>query len=135
MSFIFRRASLHNIVSGRSAVWLARHVRDVEVLGSNPSAPTNPAMKQNQRIHVLYTGTVQGVGFRFTAERIASRLGVTGFVKNLPDGNVEVVCEGERGSLEEFLGGMRENMRGYISDSQVEWGAAREEFSSFEIRF
>ncbi|RKY42654.1 MAG: acylphosphatase [Candidatus Makaraimicrobium thalassicum] len=113
----------------------------MEVLGSNPSAPTMllqaeiPAMAQMQRIHVLYTGTVQGVGFRFTAERIALRLGITGFVKNRSDGNVEAVCEGDRQQLEAFLKGMSENMYGYIGDSRVDWEPPRGEFSSFEIRF
>lgn len=92
-------------------------------------------MSKVQRIHVIYTGSVQGVGFRFTAERIAARLGVNGFVKNLIDGNVEVVCEGQKDQLETFLKNIKKAMNGYISDSQVDWEPAREEFLSFEIRF
>ena len=91
-------------------------------------------MDRNQRVHVLYSGDVHGVGFRFTAERIAARLGLTGFVKNLSDGTVEVVCEGERGRLEAFLEELRKAMVGYIGDSRVDWGPSRGEFSSFGIR-
>ncbi|MDD5634051.1 MAG: acylphosphatase, partial [Candidatus Omnitrophica bacterium] len=54
-------------------------------------------------MHAVYSGVVQGVGFRFTAERIAKNIGITGFVRNLPNGNVEVVCEGERPQIDSFL--------------------------------
>jgi acylphosphatase len=92
-------------------------------------------MEQAQRAHAVFSGNVQGVGFRFTAERLASREGVTGFVRNLPDGRVEIVCEAARDQLESFINGIKEEMYGYISDSQVEWENRRGEFSSFEIRF
>jgi len=48
-----------------------------------------------KRVQVIYKGMVQGVGFRFTAEALARRFDVTGYAKNLTDGNVEVVAEGE----------------------------------------
>ncbi|NQT32764.1 MAG: acylphosphatase [Candidatus Omnitrophica bacterium] len=92
-------------------------------------------MNQSQRIHVIYTGNVHGVGFRFTAERVARRLGVSGFVKNLPDGTVEAMCEGSEEELKSFLKDIKENMRGYVSDSQIAWRPATGEFASFEIRF
>lgn len=92
-------------------------------------------MAQNKRIHVLYSGNVQGVGFRFAAERVAGRLGVTGYVKNLPDGNVEVVCEGSSQEIDEFLADMRDAMGGYISNALVHSSPARGEFSSFQIKF
>ncbi len=62
-------------------------------------------------------------------------MGITGFVKNLSNGNVEIVCEGDREQLEGFLEYMREDMRGYISDFHVDWEPASDEFASFEIRF
>lgn len=92
-------------------------------------------MVKNDRVHVLYTGNVQGVGFRFSVERIALRLGLNGYVKNMPDGRVEVISEGVRSVLETFLSDINENMSGYISDSQVEWECGNEEFVSFEVRF
>lgn len=92
-------------------------------------------MESEQRIHVLYIGHVQGVGFRFTAERIASHLGLVGYVKNLTDGSVEVVCEGNKRTLEEFLERMDDRMGGYISSSEVQWMPSRGEFRIFEIRY
>jgi acylphosphatase len=92
-------------------------------------------MNQTERIHVLYSGNVQGVGFRFITERIARGMALTGFVRNLSNGNVEIVCEGSKTRLEEFLGSINENMRGYIGDSRVKWEPSRGEFSTFEIRF
>ena len=55
------------------------------------------------RKHYLVKGSVQGVGFRFRAVRYAGRLGITGYVRNLPDGDVEMELEGERGALGQFL--------------------------------
>ncbi len=56
-----------------------------------------------KRIHVYYSGMVQGVGFRFTAEKLAKGLGLAGWVKNLRDGRVEVLCEGEEADLVSFI--------------------------------
>ena len=56
------------------------------------------------RAHIYYEGRVQGVGFRYTAERLALEKGLGGWVKNLPDGRVEVVCEGSKDRIEAFLG-------------------------------
>lgn len=52
------------------------------------------------RLHVLIEGDVQGVGFRFAAQREAAALGLTGWVRNLPDGRVEAEFEGPRDALE-----------------------------------
>ena len=94
-----------------------------------------PARSKKQRVHIIYTGSVQGVGFRFTAEGLASVLNLTGFVKNLPDGNVEVVAEGEEGVLMDFIGKIKGRLGGYIQDTDISWFPASGEFSSFEIRF
>jgi len=75
------------------------------------------------------------VGFRFTVRDIALRLQLTGFVRNLTNGTVEVVCEGEKKSLKKFLNIVQENLAGYIGDSCVKWEPPREESASFEIRF
>jgi len=54
-------------------------------------------------LNVVFAGTVQGVGFRRFVKNIADEMGVKGYVKNLPDGTVEVVAEGDEKLLEEFL--------------------------------
>jgi len=92
-------------------------------------------MDQMQRARAIFAGTVQGVGFRFTAERIALRMNVTGFVRNLPNGTVEIICEGEPQQIKTFLDEIEESMYGYISDASVELESALGEFSSFDIKF
>ncbi len=88
-----------------------------------------------KRLHVYYEGSVQGVGFRFTAERIASELNLTGWVKNLPDGKVELVAEGDNKKLSSLLMQIKDNTPGYISRDIVDWQGYRDEFKDFGIRF
>jgi len=88
-----------------------------------------------KRVHVFYSGRVQGIGFRFTAERVGRQLGLTGWVKNLTDGRVEVVCEGTEEDLNLFLEKIRRTMGGYIADEEINWLVAKEEFEGFDIRF
>ncbi len=59
--------------------------------------------------HVFYEGRVQGVGFRFTCKQIARGYDVAGWVRNLPDGRVELQCSGEREEVEAFLEGIAES--------------------------
>ena len=88
------------------------------------------------RLHANFSGTVQGVGFRFTVRRIAEQYEVTGFVKNLPSGRVEVVAEGNRGVVEDFIEDIRNGiLSGYIRKVKKEWGPATGEYKEFEIRF
>lgn len=84
---------------------------------------------------VLYRGHVQGVGFRYTAQSIARRYEVSGFVRNLPDGQVELVAEGEKHELAAFLDDVRERMVRHIRDERVDTQPASGEFAGFEIRF
>jgi len=87
-----------------------------------------------KRIHVIYSGRVQGVGFRYTAEEIASQCGLRGWVRNRRDGSVELVVEGSEAALREFLGGMQNGPLGRnIFDAEVSWQAATGEFEDFYI--
>jgi len=89
-----------------------------------------------KRVQVYYSGRVQGVGFRFTAERIANQLELVGWVKNLEDGGVELVCEGEEPVVSELLDKIKNGiMKSYIRNTRVSWNEATGEFNSFEIRF
>ena len=88
------------------------------------------------RLHVNFLGTVQGVGFRFTVRRIAEQYEVTGFVKNLPDGCVEVVAEGDREVVESFTDAIHNGiLNGYIRKVEKEWQPATEEYKEFKIEF
>jgi len=90
---------------------------------------------QTVRRHVWYTGTVQGVGFRFTTRRLARGRDVTGFVKNLPDGRVEVVAEGPAGEVDGFLRDVRKALGRYIRDVQVAEEAPSGTFDGFGVAF
>ena len=89
----------------------------------------------NKRIHVYYSGRVQGVGFRFTVERLAIDLGLRGWVRNLPDGKVELLCEGNEQTLNKILASVDDKFSRYITQKQVNWMPASREFNTFEIRF
>lgn len=79
---------------------------------------------------------MQGVGFRFTAETTAMGLHLTGWVRNLRDGRVETVVEGEEALLHDFLGQMRTgSMANFIRKVDVAWEPATGEFRGFEIRY
>lgn len=88
-----------------------------------------------KRILVFYSGRVQGVGFRFTAEDIAHELGVTGWVQNLRDGRVELVAEAEEAVLQEFLSRIEQHFRGYIHNQDTSWQPASGEFEDFAVKF
>jgi len=87
-----------------------------------------------QRREVLYRGTVQGVGFRFTASRIAVRFQVTGFVENLADGRVRLVAEGRCPQIEGFLAAIQEALGAFIDGAEQTTGAATYTFRTFSIR-
>ena len=90
---------------------------------------------QRERRHVTYSGQVQGVGFRYTSMCVARGHDVTGWVRNLPDGRVEIVAEGAAAELDRFLSGVASALGGYIAATQVEIGTASGEFGGFGVRF
>lgn len=93
-------------------------------------------MSGKARAHVLISGRVQGVAYRFFAEKWANALGVTGWVRNLHDGRVEVLAEGDRRSIDLFLERLRDGPRlAQVDGFEVEWGDSPGEFASFLIRF
>jgi len=90
-------------------------------------------LPDKQRHTTYFTGSVQGVGFRFTTELIAGSYHVTGFVRNLPDGRVELVAEGHPDELERFLAKITNTMQPNIDDIQTNHATATGEFTSFFI--
>jgi len=86
------------------------------------------------RMMVLYSGRVQGVGFRYTTRSVAAGFDVCGTVCNLPDGRVELLAEGERAELEAFREAIRdEGLAANIRDEAVTWSEAQGGFRGFEI--
>jgi len=86
------------------------------------------------RLHIYFSGHVQGVGFRYSVKQLSLEFDVTGWVKNLPDGRVELVAEGERNELETFQAAIPDaGLRRFIRDTQSHWGEGTGEFRGFEI--
>lgn len=94
-----------------------------------------PETDDQIRWRVLFSGMVQGVGFRYTTERIAGRFAVAGYVRNLPDGRVELVVEAPAAELAEFLAALEEVMARYIRDRRQTESPGTGEFSGFGIRY
>jgi len=92
-----------------------------------------PPTSSAQRRRVLYTGHVQGVGFRFTVRQIAQSFTVTGFVRNLPNGKVELVAEGAPVELDRFLAEVANSMADHIRDAATSSELATGEYGSFVI--
>lgn len=85
-------------------------------------------------MHVLYSGSVQGVGFRFTAVNIATILKIKGWVRNLPDSRVEIIAEGEESSLKNFFLRIDGYFNKYISSRDIEWLDAAGNLGDFEVK-
>jgi acylphosphatase len=83
---------------------------------------------------VHYAGRVQGVGFRCTVQNIALQYNIAGYVRNLPDGRVELLMEGSDSDLNKIAEGIAEKMAGFIKDTTVQAAPATGEFQHFTIR-
>lgn len=93
------------------------------------------AAKPLQRRQATYSGHVQGVGFRYTTQSIARGYDVVGYVRNLPDGRVELVAEGTATELDAFLAEIAEQMSGNIRSVDCDQRPALGEFADFSIRY
>jgi len=88
------------------------------------------------RAHVVVKGRVQGVYYRAETRDRARQLGLTGWVKNRPDGAVEAVFEGEKGAVEEMVSWCRQGPPlAEVTDLEVEWSGYTGEFEGFKIAF
>jgi len=89
----------------------------------------------SSRLHLLISGAVQGVFFRTTARKKAQELGLTGYVRNLEDGRVEIFAEGERSHLAALAQWCYHGTRAARVDNvEEEWSDASGEFDGFSIR-
>lgn len=88
-----------------------------------------------KRVHVLFSGMVQGVGFRFTSRYLANSHKIKGWVKNLAGGRVELDVEGEEDKLKSFLEDLKQEFKRYISDFELKELSVFEEYNDFQIKF
>ena len=88
------------------------------------------------RAHVNFKGKVQGVFFRSNTQKAANRFNVNGWVRNLRDGSVEAVFEGEKGDVETLIDWCKnEQPHAHVVGVNVNWEEYAGEFEDFEIRY
>ncbi len=102
----------------------------------NPSKKSLKVSKTAECAHIFFEGRVQGVGFRYTTEKLALEIGLTGWVKNVPDGRVEVLCEGDRARIEALVDGLKKSPMGpHIRKVSCSWQKPTGEFTDFSVEF
>ncbi len=90
---------------------------------------------QIKQAQIFYSGTVQGVGFRYRCQAIASGMSIRGWVRNLPDGRVEIVAQANKSDLVDFINAVDASFGSYIRNRQVCWQDADEKLTGFDITF
>jgi len=87
-----------------------------------------------KRVHIFVKGIVQGVFFRHFTSQQAKQMGIKGWVRNLPDGRVEMVCEGDEDSIEKIIAWSRRGPQGaVVEDIEVRYEEYKNEFTDFKI--
>ena len=85
--------------------------------------------------HIIFVGRVQGVGFRFTTHRMANRHQLTGFVRNLPDGSVEMLAQGTAEDIDDCIQDIKEYYPGHIREMNVDEIPPDPKHTDFRITF
>lgn len=113
----------------KARVWLTNRAFAFQL---DVPLPMNSSQAERRTVH--FVGQVQGVGFRYATRNIARNLAVTGFVRNLADGRVQLVVEGDRKVLDQFIDQIKQSMAAYIREQTVDEQSSVGEFTTFEIR-
>jgi len=85
--------------------------------------------------HVIFRGRVQGVGFRYTARRTASQYQLAGFVRNVPDGTVEMWAQGPASDVEACIRDIQDYFGDYIRDAQSDEQPLDPRYTDFRVRY
>ncbi len=85
--------------------------------------------------HIIFTGSVQGVGFRFTAHRMAGRHQLTGYVRNLSDGSVEMLAQGPAKDIDDCISDIQNSLTGHVREVKVEEVPPNPTYKDFKITF
>jgi acylphosphatase len=89
-----------------------------------------------KRVHLIVTGSVQGVFYRHNTNKVANQLGLTGFVRNLPDGSVEVVAEGGEEKIKKLIAFCRKGSESArVEAIKIQYQTLTNEFSTFSIKY
>ena len=88
-----------------------------------------------KQIKAIFYGRVQGIGFRYTALKIARELGLQGFAKNLADGSVQLVAQGEEESINNFVLEIKKSFSNEIEKVETIWQKPTSTFRDFQIKF
>lgn len=91
-------------------------------------------MPEVHHVTAFFTGRVQGVGFRYQTLQVAKEFEVSGFVKNLPDGRVQLEAEGQAAEVRDFVAAVQERMTGYIRKTEQSEGKRNSTFQGFAIQ-
>lgn len=93
-------------------------------------------MKDKKKAHLIISGKVQGVCFRLETQKAAKRFGVYGWVRNLPDGTVEALLEGEKSAVDALLKWCHQGpLNSRVDKVNVDWHSSEEIFNSFDITY
>ena len=96
---------------------------------------TTQSKNERARLHLIISGRVQGVGFRFSAYDKAKELALAGYVRNLPNGDVEIVAEGSRENLQMLAAWAHLGPpSAHVTEVREEWSDFTGEFTDFQIR-
>ncbi len=85
--------------------------------------------------HIIFSGRVQGVGFRFTAHRMAGRHQLTGYVRNLPDGSVEMLAQGPAEDIDDCINDIQDCLAGYVREVKINEIPSNPRHRDFKITF
>ncbi len=86
-----------------------------------------------KRFEIYFSGSVQGVGFRFTSQQVSRRFDVAGTVQNLPDGRVKMICEGDSKEIRAFISEVSESTHGNVAHTEINETSFTGEFEGFVI--
>lgn len=89
-----------------------------------------------KRVHIIVSGRVQGVFFRYNTRDLAGNLGLRGYVKNLYNGDVEIIAEGNEEKLNKLIGFCKKGPESaHVTNIKIKYEKATNEFSGFEVRY
>jgi acylphosphatase len=110
--------------------------KKINILDIVTALPWTNHIPMSSQAHILVTGMVQGIGYRYFVKRLAASLGLPGWVKNLPSGQVEIAVEGDRSLIESMIRDLKTG-HPYASVRQVavEWGPWTGRWKEFRVAY